>query len=144
MYKFGEKSQTKLDSCHPDIQKIMNEAIKIYDFSVLEGHRTAEKQKEYYDKGLSKLDGKYKLSKHQSNPSMAIDIMPYAKGFNPFVDYKGTESFYYLAGIIKSISSNLYNSGEISHKILWGGNFNNDKYFNNDNFLDLPHFELYV
>ena len=145
MYKYGEKSAFRLSSCHPDIQKIFNEVIKFYDVSILEGHRTAEKQKEYYDKGLSKLDGVTQKSKHQSIPSMAIDVMPYKKGTNPFTDKGGSESFFYLAGIIKMVALYLYNKGEITHKIRWGGDFNGDEIFNekyNGKFLDLPHFEL--
>jgi len=39
MYKFGTKSQQKIATCHPDLQDILDEAIKIVDFTVLCGHR---------------------------------------------------------------------------------------------------------
>lgn len=143
MYKFSDKSKEKLLTCHKDIQVIMNEVIKVYDFTVLEGHRTKEKQQEYYAKGLSKLDGVNKKSKHQSSPSMAIDIMPYAKNFNPFTNRKvGEKSFYFLAGLIYSVSERLYKEDKINHKIRWGGNWDGDKYFDDQSFFDLPHFEL--
>ena len=46
MPEFGSKSKERLQSCDPQIQKVLEEAIKHYDFSVLEGHRTEEKQQE--------------------------------------------------------------------------------------------------
>ena len=75
-YSYGKKSRERLETCHIDIQLIMNEVIKIYDVSVLEGHRSDEKQMEYFLKGLSKLDGINDKSEHQKLPSMAIDAMP--------------------------------------------------------------------
>ena len=48
MPKFGNASKQRLATCHPDLQKIMNEAIKYIDFSVVEGYRTAAEQEKYY------------------------------------------------------------------------------------------------
>ena len=42
MYKFGNTSQDRLKTCNPLIQEILEEAIKIVDFSVICGHRTKE------------------------------------------------------------------------------------------------------
>lgn len=143
MYKFGSKSQSRLDTCHKDIQTIINEVIKVYDCSVIEGQRTLETQQKYFKEGKSQLDGINKKSKHQSNPSMAIDVMPYYKGFNPFTSENGAKAFYYQAGIIMGIASQLKEEGKISHSLRWGGNWDSDMdFFNDSNFFDLPHFEL--
>ena len=40
MPKFSKASLSKLESCHKDIQSVMNEAIKHMDFVVLAGYRT--------------------------------------------------------------------------------------------------------
>lgn len=64
MYGFTKESQEKLNSCHRDLQIIMNKLIEIYDFKVLEGLRTTEQQVQYFKDGKSKLDGIIKKSKH--------------------------------------------------------------------------------
>ena len=40
MPSFGARSQTNLDTCDPELIRLLNEAIKHVDFSVIEGHRT--------------------------------------------------------------------------------------------------------
>jgi len=39
MPKYGSESKAKLATCHPDLQKIYNEAIKYCDITILEGTR---------------------------------------------------------------------------------------------------------
>jgi len=143
MYKFGQKSQDKLDTCHKDLQIIMNEVIKYYDISILEGHRTLKQQKDYFKRGLSKLDGVNKKSKHQNYPSMAVDIIPYKKGTNAFSgQVEDTMRFFYLAGLVKAITEELLEEGKITHNIRWGGDWNSNDVFTDQVFNDYPHFEL--
>ena len=66
MYKFGEKSLSRLKTCHPDIQVILNELIKIYDFNIIEGIRSTQRHQELFNANKSKLDGIIKKSKHQA------------------------------------------------------------------------------
>ena len=146
MYKFGNSSKQRLATCHPDIVTIMNEVIKVFDFSVLEGLRSDEQQIEYFKTGKSHLDGIKRKSKHQddgSGLSRAIDIMPYAKGTNAFSgEEKDTRRFYFLAGLVKMAAARLLEEGKISHKIRWGGDWNSNNLFDDQKFDDLPHFEL--
>lgn len=142
-YSFGNKSQERLDTCHQDIQAILNELIKIYDFSVLEGHRTTETQQHYFATGKSKLDGVTRLSKHQSFPSMAVDIMPYKKGTNAFSGNEYDDRrFYMMMGMVKAIAERLYREGKITHKVRFGLDWNSNDLFEDQTFHDLPHFEL--
>ena len=48
MYKFGNKSIERLATVHPDLQRLFNAAIdnSPYDFSITEGLRSLERQKE--------------------------------------------------------------------------------------------------
>ncbi len=143
MYKFGKKSKKQLKTCHPDIQLILKEVIKYYDFSVLEGERTQERQKELFEDGKSKLDGTKLKSKHQSTPSLAVDIMPYAKGTNAFSGKKkDTARFYYLAGLVKMAAIKLLEEGSISSIVKWGGDWDDDNIYTDQNFDDLPHFQI--
>lgn len=130
MPKFGKTSQSRLKTCHPDLQLLMLEVIKLYDFSVLEGERTLEQQQKYFKEGKSKLDGINKKSKHQNSPSLAIDIAPYP------IDWNDKNRFYYLAGLVMAKASDL------GIKIRWGSDWDMDSDFKDQNFYDLPHFEL--
>lgn len=143
MYEFGEKSQSKLDTCHEDIQVIMNEVIKVYDVSVIEGHRSQETQMKYFQEGKSTLDGVSKKSKHQSYPSKAIDLMPYKKGTNAFSGNElDTRRFYFMMGIVKATAERLLAEGKISHKVRFGIDWDGDDVFRDQNFHDAPHFEI--
>ena len=142
-YIFSRKSLDKLHECHKDIQAILKELIDIYDFSIIEGHRTLDTQQKYFKEGKSKLDGINKKSKHQSFPSMAVDIMPYKKGTNAF---SGNElddrRFYMMMGMVKAIADRLLKDGTITHKVRFGLDWDGDDTFKDQTFHDLPHFEL--
>lgn len=150
MYKFGSKSLQHLNTCHKDIQLILNELIKIYDFSVISGIRTTEEQQKLFAEGKSKLDGINKKSKHQGRlddegniVSFAVDIMPYAKGTNAFSGHeKDTRRFYFMMGIVQSIAANLLVEGKISHKVRFGLDWDGDETYRDQTFDDCPHFEL--
>lgn len=137
---FGKESRAKLRTCHPDLQLIFNEVIKYYDTTILEGVRSDERQKDLFDEGLSKCDGKSVKSKHQryvDGYSYAVDAVPYP------VEWGDIKRFFFLAGIVISTSERLYAEGKISHKIRWGHDWDNDRLFNDQTFNDSPHYELY-
>lgn len=128
MPKFSRKSLSRLETCHPDLQKICKEAIKHYDFSILEGHRTNERQEELFHEGRTKLKGGE--SKHNIYPSVAIDLAPYP------IDWNDKTRFYHFAGFIKGIAN------VMGIKLRWGGDWNSNNNFKDQSFFDLPHFEL--
>ncbi|RLI49790.1 M15 family peptidase [Candidatus Bathyarchaeota archaeon] len=128
MYKFGTKSQQKIATCHPDLQDILDEAIKIVDFTVLCGHRGEEEQNEYFHSGRSKVQ--YPNSKHNQMPSVAVDIAPYP------IDWNNIERFAQLGGIIKGIA---HTKGV---KIRCGFDWDCDGDITDHSFMDWPHIEL--
>jgi peptidoglycan LD-endopeptidase CwlK len=141
MFKFGKTSKERLSTCHSDMQLIMNEAIKItnVDFGIAEGHRSIEKQQQYFKEGKSKMDGFFKTGKHNYNPSLAVDIYPYFENSAKW----DNEHLSYLSGIIHAVSEILFANGKITHKIRWGGNWDMDGIILIDqSFDDRPHFEL--
>lgn len=93
MPSFGKRSLDCLETVDPRITKVLNEAIKHYDFSVIEGYRSEEKQNEYVESGASKL--KFPYSKHNKYPSLAVDIVPYP------IDWDNLQRFHELAKVIK-------------------------------------------
>jgi peptidoglycan L-alanyl-D-glutamate endopeptidase CwlK len=145
MYKFGARSKKHYDTLHPDLQKILDEVIKIYDFSIIDGLRTSEQQQELFHKGVSQLDGINKKSKHQGDGkvSYAVDVMPYKKGSNAFSGKElDSRRFYFLMGLIAMTASDLLTKGEITHKIRFGIDWDGDDVYDDQTFHDMPHFEL--
>lgn len=142
-YKFSDRSLSNFKTLHPDLQMILSELIMMYDFSLIEGHRTLEVQQQYFKEGKSKLDGIKRKSKHQSLPSMAADIMPYKDGTNAF---SGSEldnrRFYTMMGMVKAIADRLLIQGKISHRVRFGLDWDMDDIYSDQTFHDLPHVEL--
>lgn len=127
MPKFGKNSQQQLDTCHEDLQKVLNVAINEVDFTVLEGYRSKELQDKAFFEGKSKL--KYPKGMHNKKPSLAVDIAPYP------IDWKDLKRFANVAFFIRGIA---YSMGI---KLRLGGDWNGD-FINNESFVDLPHLEL--
>lgn len=128
MYRFGTRSMKNLSECHPDLQRIMHEVIKIVDCAVIDGHRDKETQDKLYHAGQSKL--KYPDSKHNKDPSKAVDVVPYP------IDWNDSERFYFLAGVIRGVAS------QMNIKIRQGVDWDGDGSFKDQTFHDLPHTEL--
>jgi hypothetical protein len=128
MPNFSNRSKTKLKEADLRLQKILEKAIEIVDFTVLTGHRGKEEQNKAYEGGFSKL--RYPKSKHNSNPSLAVDITPFP------IDFKNTRAFYYLAGVVKAIAYNM------NIQVTWGGDWDGDDDFRDNKFNDLVHYEL--
>lgn len=140
MNKWSNKSLTKLKTCHQDLITLANEVLKIHDCSVFEGHRTKEKQDEYFNNGTSRV--KFPNSKHNKQPSMAIDLAPYKPGADPY----DMENVLFFAGIVVAVADRLYRSGLMTHKLRWGGNWSTKAdhpfAFDTNRFFDGIHFEL--
>ena len=145
---FGKKSMNKLVTCHQDIQTVMHEAIKIYDFSVIQGRRSLETQFIYFKKGrklvsknhdpelasswiiedkekvITNIDGYIHKGMHNYDISRACDIAPYP------IDWSGSlkarARFYFLSGIIFGVSDRLYEKEKIKHLLRWGGDWDQD------------------
>ena len=128
MPNFSRASLIELEECHDDLQKVMHEAIKYFDFKVIEGYRGKEAQDEAFRTGKSKI--KWPNGKHNKLPSEAVDIAPY-----PIV-WNDVERFVYLAGHIVAIGAML------GVKLKWGGDWNRDTQVKDEKFRDFGHFEL--
>ncbi len=128
MFKFSQSSLEKLQTCDERLQRVFNEVIKYYDCTVICGHRGEKDQNEAFMKGYSKL--RYPKSKHNSNPSKAIDCLPFP------INWQDDKQHIFFAGFVIGIAS------KMGIRLRWGGDFNNDRNFSNDSFLDRPHFEI--
>lgn len=120
MPHFSSNSKKHLATCDERLREIMNRAIKVYDFSVLCGFRNEADQNYAYDNNFSKV--KWPNSKHNTLPSLAVDVAPY-----PII-WQDAVRFTELAIIIKSIANELW------IPITWGGDWSR--------FVDMPHWEV--
>jgi len=128
MPKFGKSSSERLSTCHPDIQRLFNEVIKYYDCSVTCGHRSKEDQDKAFNEKKSKVQ--WPNSKHNSMPSVAADVVPYP------IDWDDTRRFYMFVGIVRGVAAMM------GIKIRCGADWDGDMEVKDQNFHDLPHFEL--
>lgn len=119
-FKLGTRSLKNLEGVHPDLKKVMMEAIEDspIDFMILEGLRTLSRQQELVRMGASKTMNSRHLTGH------AVDIAPLLNGVIRF-DWP---LYYRLAPVIKDVAVSLKVS------IVWGGDWRT--------FKDGPHFEL--
>jgi len=121
MPSFGPSSRRHRDTCHPDLVRVLDEAIKYYDFSCVWGHRGEARQNRAYRDGHSKVQ--WPNSRHNSVPSQAFDVIPYPLGFKA-----SDEEFHKLATYILAAASRL------NVKLEWGGHWKS--------FKDLAHYQL--
>lgn len=72
-FSFGAKSSERLAKVHPDLQRVFNEAIKNspLDFSITEGLRTKERQKELFSAGKSQTMN----SRHLTGKAVDIAVL---------------------------------------------------------------------
>lgn len=131
MPQFSPKSQERLATCHPDLQRLFREVVKAYDCTVICGHRGQQEQDAAYAEGRSKL--KYPQGKHNSMPSQAVDVGPYIKGQGLSWDNRQCT---YFGGYVMGVAS------QMGIKIRWGGDWDRDQDVKDQTFNDLVHFEL--
>lgn len=117
MYQLGSQSRAKLEGIHPDLVAVVEHAIRIskQDFSVGEGLRSIERQRQLYNTGKSKTMNSRHLTGH------AVDLFPYPLSWD-------WEYFYPIADAMKAAAE------ELGIELEWGGDWKG--------FPDGPHFQL--
>lgn len=156
MNKFGTTSLGRLNTCHPDMVKIASLAIKRsrIDFGIAQGSRTWQQQLDYYLQGKSKLDPRVEENKTRAKHvtgngwrelSEALDFYIYHPNDELRIKLAyDRESLAYVAGVFVCCAQELFEKGEVSHLIRWGGNWDRDGVILHDqSFDDMPHVELY-
>lgn len=129
MPKFSQKSLDKLNTCHPDIQKVFKEVIKHIDCTILEGVRTKEKQEELVRSGMSQtMNSKHLVQLDGYSHAVDVSIYP--------IDWNNKERFILFAGFVLGIAQGM------GIKLVWGGDWNRDFNTKDHSFFDGPHFQL--
>lgn len=138
-YRLGSASLKRLDGVHPYLVSVVHGVMdmQVMDFSVIEGVRTLEKQKEYVANGVSKTLN----SKHLIQPDgngHAVDLYPHPINMEKVNkgDAREIVRFGLLAGLMISVAKS---KGII---VKWGADWDLDGETLDHSFFDAPHFEL--
>ena len=116
-YTLGKRSLQNLSGVHPDLVAVVKRAIEIteQDFSVIEGIRNINRQRELVKTGKSTTMNSRHLTGH------AVDIAPWPISWE-------WEEFYPIADAMKQAAE------ELEIDLEWGGDWKN--------FPDAPHWQL--
>lgn len=131
MHELSKSSKEKLSTCSEPLRDLVEAVARYYPVQVIEGHRNKERQDEAFEKGFSKLE--YPNSKHNSYPSLAVDIAPLINGK---IDWNDTKQWYHFIGFVTGMASAL------GIKIRSGADWNSNLNLKDQSFVDLPHIEL--
>lgn len=116
----SRRSELRLQGVHPDLVRVVRRALKLstVDFAVIEGVRTAKRQRELVAAGASQTLNSRHLTGH------AVDLAPVIGG----VIRWDWPPFYRIADAMRQAGDDL------GVRIIWGGSW--------VKFKDGPHFEL--
>ena len=128
MPRFGKRSKERLATCEKDLQMVFNEVIKYVDCSILEGHRSKDRQNSLYEDGKTKV--RYPNGRHNASPSRAVDVTPYP------VDWADRERQTLFAGFVLGVAN------QMGINLRWGGDWDQDFEVKDNMFDDFPHFEI--
>ena len=116
-YQLGQRSLQNLSGVHPDLVSVVKRAIEIteQDFSVIEGVRNIDRQRQLVKSGASKTMNSRHLTGH------AVDIAPYPLSWD-------WEYLYPIEDAMKKAAE------ELEVDLEWGGDW--------ESFKDGPHWQL--
>ena len=135
MADFGTKSQAVLSTLDYELQCVMNEAIKsdYFDFSLVDGYRSGERQDEAFASGASKAkagESAHNCVDEDGKPhSKGVDIIPWPSG------YTDGQAMLLLAGHILSTAERM------GIDLTCGCDWDRDGMVIDTNFKDFWHFE---
>lgn len=125
----GKRSITNLRGVWPELVAVVRRAIELspVDFTVIEGVRTEERQRQLVRNGASQTLNSRHLTGH------AVDCAPLVNGAIPWNDKTQ----------FKAVSDAMFAAAkELGVKIRWGGDWNENGRSDDERFYDGPHFEL--
>jgi len=116
-YVLGKRSLSNLEGIHPDLVSVVKRAIEIteQDFTVIEGLRDIDRQRELFKSGASTTMNSRHLTGH------AVDIAPYPLSWD-------WDQYYPIEDAMKQAAL------ELEVDLEWGGDWKS--------FKDGPHWQL--
>jgi peptidoglycan L-alanyl-D-glutamate endopeptidase CwlK len=142
-YSYGSGSNSKLETCHPVLQRIAELALQRspYDITIVHGWRDMETQNSLEEAGKSTK--RFPDSRHNKtdDPSVieperisdALDFAPYVKGT---IYWDDIMIFAVIAGCLISAAN------ELGYTLRWGGDWDSDGQTTDQTLLDWGHVEV--
>lgn len=123
MYSWSASSLKRIKECDYRLQCLVNLMLRFstFDLTVTCGHRNEADQEAAFNEGKSKAH--FGQSRHNSLPSLAIDVCPYP------ICWDSADKRWKLMGDLAKKCADL-----IGISIRWGGDFTS--------FKDYPHIEI--
>ena len=148
MSKFGKTSHERLRTCHPSLQLLMNEDVKNWDCSIVEGRRDKATQDGYFKRGVTTVQ--WPNSRHNAIPptlSTAVDVVPYIPEMGgqiwPNPETQTPEEYLRKIGAFSMFLGYVHRvAEELGIAIRMGADWDSDKNLLDQKFHDLPHIEL--
>lgn len=145
MFKFSKRSERNLESVHPYLAMAVRKALSYgdTDFSVVEGVRSVERQRELYSKGATRTMN----SLHLEQPDgygHAVDLYPWPIDMEAVRRNSAVEivRFGVIKGLVFAAFKELETDGLVSGKLRWGGDWDMDGQTLDHSFFDAPHIEI--
>jgi peptidoglycan L-alanyl-D-glutamate endopeptidase CwlK len=142
MPRFGKTSIARLSTCHPLLQELLQEVVRSRDCTILEGHRSQERQNELFTQGRTLV--RWPDSRHNADPSLAVDVAPWFSEA-PHVRWPDPKSdeyprqlgqWYLFIGYVQRTAE------EMGIAIRCGADWDGDGLATDQSFHDLAHIEL--
>lgn len=132
-FKLGQRSLSRLKGVDDRLVAVVKRAIALseVDFTVLEGLRTVERQKELFAKKFTKT----LKSKHIIGHAVDLAVFEMVNGQRN-VDWSNLTNFRKIRDAMFAAAD------ELGVKIRWGGDWNRNGKSEDEKFYDGPHFEL--
>lgn len=124
----SQRSEDNLIGVNHSLVRVVRNALQMseVDFTVVEGIRTSERQKELVAKGASKTMNSYHIP--NANGGRAVDLYPYYDGK---VQVNASPATYRkIAAAMKKAAVDL------DVKLTWGGDWKT--------FVDMPHYQIEI
>lgn len=138
MPSFSKRSLLNRAQLHHLLQRVVDTAIKRFDFTILDAQRGRAEQEAAFRNGFSKAH--FLESAHNYEPAVAMDLAPYPINFNDVGRFKEMAKVigYYDArqGDGRGIAL------ELKIPLRWGADWDMDGEWNDEKFKDWGHWEL--
>lgn len=131
MARFGKTSMSRLEGVHPLLVDWAMRVVTIFDCSVVSGVRDLTTQAEYVAAGVSRTMNSKHLIQSIDGYGHAVDLAPY-----PIDWVDPHDRFKILAGVGIAVAH------EMSLPITWGGDWDGDMNFADQDFFDYAHWQI--
>lgn len=144
-FAWSRTSSQRLHTCRPELIEVVDRSLACssIDLTIICGYRSVVDQGVAYANEKTKIDGVVRKSKHNLEPSFAVDVAPWPIIWPGDCETRRAREialarFYLMAGVITAIAR------DSGLSIRWGGNWDSDADLDDQKFYDLVHFEMRI